>query len=213
MLFRLFAWERSTRHWQHFKPGLASVLENFYGEVCKKNTDEFQVDDNENSSNKLRYKNTTLKSICSALVWYFKQIRSIDIIKNENFIHANEVFRGIQQINKSEGFGEIKSIPSMTLISKLMDYFCWNMQGLPNAKHLQEICLFYVLFYTCCHGRENLRSMTKSTYSIEVDPEDGRRIFHQNIDEADKNHSYLDTKQMRVELMKLKVLCQDFFIP
>ena len=64
---------------------LPSVLENFYGEVCKKNTDEFQVDGDKNSSNKLRYKNTTLKSIHSALVQYFKQTRSIDIIKNENF--------------------------------------------------------------------------------------------------------------------------------
>ena len=37
--------------------------------------------------------------------------------------------------------------------------------------------------------------MTKDTYTIEVDPQDGHCFFHQNKDEADKNHSYLDTNK------------------
>lgn len=35
--------------------------------------------------------------------------------------------------------------------------------------------------------------MQKDTFAITTDPDDGREYIFQAIDEADKNHSHLDT--------------------
>ena len=127
---------------------LPSILENFYAEVCKKNAAENDENASLEDSNSKRHKNTTLKSIRSALVRHFKQTCLIDIIKNENFIRANEVFQGIQQINKTDGFGEIKSIPPMNDpdLKLMMDYFTANMQAAPNAKTYKK------LFCSMCYS-------------------------------------------------------------
>ena len=41
-------------------------------------------------------------------------------------------------------------------------------------------------------GRENLRQMTKNTFSIGKDP-DGRKFIYQTVSEHDKNHTESST--------------------
>ncbi|XP_063415787.1 uncharacterized protein LOC134697439 [Mytilus trossulus] len=43
------------------------------------------------------------------------------------------------------------------------------------------------MFYLCRRGQENLRSMTKKTFSIKTDSS-GREYVYQQIDEYDKNY-------------------------
>ena len=65
----------------------------------------------------------------------------------------------------------------------------------PNARNLQEIVIFYILFYMCRRDRENLRTM-KNTFQVAIVNEDAQkgRYIYQAVDECDKNHSANDTK-------------------
>lgn len=174
---------------------LPGILEQFYSEVRKKEKRENQESAKPDAEDERNYKNTTLKAIRGALARHFKETRSIDIISNEAFIKANQIFEGVQKINKELGLGSIKSKPPIEHadLLKLGTYFKACMEGPPNPKALQEIVMFYLIFYLCRRGRENLRPMKKMTFSIEIDPEDGRKYLFQAIDEADKNHRHDDT--------------------
>lgn len=179
---------------------LPFILEQFYSEVRKKESTASppneQATEEEKDDAKL-YKNTTLKAIRAALTRYFKETKSIDIINNESFIRANEIFDGMQKINKEKGKGNVISKPPIDDcdLMKISHYFRQGMNGPPNPSLLQEVVLFYVLFYMCRRGRENLRTMTKNTFAIATDPHDGREYIYQAVDEADKNHSHKDTSK------------------
>ena len=80
------------------------MLEDFYIEVKKKNT-------NPDDPNKGAYKTQTLKCIHAALGRFFKEHRGIDIIKNELFIKANDIFLGMTKDNKQKGLREVGSYP------------------------------------------------------------------------------------------------------
>ena len=192
---------------------LPAILEDFYASVCKKPKHTDEDEDSETEDNVLEvpanpnaavlpmrkkkksYKNTSMKAIRGALCRYFKDKRSIDIMSGEAFICANSVFTGILQINKEKGLGNIESKSELTQFDMniLQDYIKKSMVGPPNPHLLQEIVIFYVLFYMCRRGRENLRFMTKDTFAIKVDPSDNRKFIFQAVDEADKNHTYNDT--------------------
>lgn len=177
------------------KEALPAILEQFYSEVRikeTKNSPESVEDDDEDTSR--LYKNTTLKAIRGALARYFKETLSIDIISSEPFIRANQIFEGVQKINKEKGKGNIVSKPPIddTDLAKITEYFKAGMAGPPNPDLLQELVLFYIVLYMCRRGRENLRNMTKDTFAFATDPEDNREYIFQAINEADKNHSHLD---------------------
>ena len=113
----------------------------------------------------------------------------IDIISNSKFIKTNEIFQAITKQVKKEGRGEIESKNAINDqdMSKLNTYFITNMQGPPNAKLLQEIVLFNIIYYGGRRGYENLRSMTKDTFKILRDG-DGHQYIKQVVKEFDKNH-------------------------
>ena len=97
--------------------------------------------------------------------------------------------------NKEKGLGNISSYPpivdpDMDLIVK---DFKAKMYGNPDPKILQEIAMFYVIYYLCGYGRENLRAMKISTFAMATDPEKGLRYIYQHVNEADKNHGGGDT--------------------
>lgn len=179
---------------------LPLVLEQFYSEVRKKESKnsppvpENSAENDDDDPERL-YKNTTLKAIRGALARHFKETRSIDIISSEKFIRANQIFEGVQKINKEFGTGNIVSKPPIddADLAKITEYFERGMNGPTNPALLQELCLFYVVLYMCRRGRENLRNMKKNTFALATDPEDHREYIFQQIDEADKNHSHNDT--------------------
>ena len=59
-------------------------------------------------------KNMTMKSIRGALCRCFKMARCIDIIASESFIHANNIFKSVQNANKEVGLGVIKRTLSLS---------------------------------------------------------------------------------------------------
>ena len=178
---------------------LPQILSDFYVEVRKKKST--QNNHKVTKGGKVippsptgnDYKNTSLMCIRAALNRHFKSTRSIDIIANEQFIQCNEMFKGVTKKGKREGRGEIDSRPPIEPedLQKIHDYFQQNMRSPPNARKLQEMMLFNVIYYGGRRGRENLRFMSKGTFEIGQDP-DGRRYIHQIIKEHDKNYKEND---------------------
>ena len=62
-------------------------------------------------------------------------------------------------------------------LTKIKSYFEESKAAPPNAKSLQEIIIFYFLFYMRRRGRKNLRPMLKNTFKVATDPENNRSIF------------------------------------
>ena len=182
---------------------LPSILSDFYVEVPKKKITQGKHKVNDEgkvvpsaSSTSLDYKNTSLMCIRAALNRHFKSTRSIDIIANEQFIQANEMFKGVTKKGKREGHGEIESRPPIEPedLVKIRNYFEKSMKSHPNARNLQEMMLFNIIYYSGHKGRENLRFMTPATFEIGHDP-DGRCYIHQVIKEHDKNHKENDIQR------------------
>ena len=137
-----------------------------------------------------------MKSGRAALNRYFKSKHGIDIISNEKFIKANEIFQAVTKQGKEQGCGETKSKAPINDadFKKLNGYFLEKMRGPPNAKNLQEFVLFNIIYYCGRRGRENLRIMTKHTFQIQQDP-DGREFIIQVIKECDKNNRQDDLNE------------------
>ena len=191
---------------------LPEILENFYSSVCKKPKDEPSESEEQGAvggvskgpdlpkrDTKYCYKNTTMKAIRAGLNRYFKEKFSIDIINNESFIRANALFSGVLQMNKEQGLGDIvsKSDISDADMEILRMRFNASLSGAPDPKLLQEIVIFYILYYMCRRGRENLRNMQKDTFAIGYDADEKRRFIYQSIGEADKNHTFKDTTKSK----------------
>ena len=171
---------------------LPQVIRDFYFSARKKRISEEGLE--ENASQKTRahlkhYKNSSLKSGRAALNHHFKSTLGVDIISNEKFIRANEIFQAVTKKGKEEGRGETESKLAISDpdFSKLTSYFLANMRGSPSAKKLQEFVLFNIIYYCGHRGRENLRQMTKNTFKIRKD-DDGCEYIVQVIKECDKNH-------------------------
>ena len=96
-------------------------------------------------------------------------------------------------MNKEKGLGAIESRPPIHEedLTKITAYFEQIMQGKWNPQALQEIVFFYVLYYMCWWGRENLRAMSTKTFAISTDSANNLQFVYQQMDEADKNHSYV----------------------
>ena len=175
---------------------LPKILSDFYVEVKKKDrvtsakTKAKKKLTTAKSSKTEEYKNSSLMCIRAALNRYFRRERGLDIISNQSFIQANEMFKGVTKVGRKQGRGSVdhKNAISDEDFEKLSHYFTTNIQGPPNAKFLQDLILFNIIYYMGRRGRENLRQMKKDTFQISTDG-DSRRYIHQVIDEYDKNHT------------------------
>ena len=179
---------------------LPEILSDFYCELKKKKTVE--TGHKMNSDGKVvpqkatedkEYKNTTMHCIRAALNRHFKGSRNLDIISHPSFTKCNEMFKGVTKKGKCEGRGEIDSHPPIEPedLEKINEYFIQNMRGRPDAKKLQEMLLFYIIYYGGRRGRENLRNMKINTFEVGQDP-DGRKYLFQVIKEHTKNHTEKD---------------------
>ena len=176
-------------------PDLAEVLGNFYLEAKKKKVQYGEdPDDREQQEISESYKTTSLRAARGAFTRFFKDERKIDIRTHEDFIESNQIFLSQTKVNKEKGLGKIDSKPAITDqdMKKIHEYFKWIIQGAVNPRGLLQIVVFHILYYLCRRGRENLRSMKKSTFAIDKD-ENGEKYIYQKEDEADKNHGPSDT--------------------
>ena len=174
---------------------LAQILGKFYLEATKKRVQyvdtEESTDDGNLSEN---YKTTSLRAARGAFTRYFRDTRKIDIRTHDDFIECNKIFIGKTKVNKEKGLGKIDSKPAITDedMKRIYSYFKEVITGPINPRGLLQIVVFHILYNLCCRGRENLRSMKKSTFAIATD-ESGQKYIYQKEDEADKNHGPNDT--------------------
>ena len=136
---------------------LPQILFEFYTDARYKSSADGKLE---------KYKNTTLNSIRAGIKLHLKDTCGIDIIKDENFVKSNQMFKAVKKENKKDGRGKIDHKLPITPadMEKLDQYFRGYMS--PSSKKLQELCLFNVLYYGCRRGRENLSAMPKDTYEV-----------------------------------------------
>ena len=179
---------------------LPPILSDFYSEVKKKNPTKNTKGKNNLDENDAppcqEYKTSSLKCIRAALNQYFRSERGLDIISNEKFIKANEMFTGVTKTARQEGRGSVqhKEVITDEDLAKLKQYFTQKMEGPPDGKILQQLVLFTVIYQMGRRGHENLRKMTKATFKVGVEA-DGRKYLYQAIDEHSKNYTEKDTEK------------------
>ena len=90
---------------------------------------------------------------------------------------------------KEEGCGKIESkVPiSETDMSKLSTYFLTKTRGPPDARNLQELVWFNVIYYMGRCGRENLKNMKIDTFQIKSNKQQCEYIA-QVIKKCNKNY-------------------------
>ena len=114
--------------------------------------------------------------------------KGIDIIKDSAFVRSNEIFKGVLVDAGKHGKPK-KSTPKISQIDleRIGEYFQHDYMNNPNPKKLQQHLLFYILYYFCRRGRENLYEMKTDTFEL-VTEYDGTQNVKQAIEEIDKNH-------------------------
>ena len=138
----------------------------------------------------------TLKCIWAALNRFFCAERNLNIITDTRFVKTNEIFKGVLVEAKKTGHGVKKPTAKITEedLFKIGQFFQHDHMNFPNPKLLQRNVIFYIIYFFCQHGCENLYTMTKDTFKVEVEPAEELEYIVQSIDELDKNHGINDTK-------------------
>ena len=136
------------------------------------------------------YKVQSLKCLRAGINRYMKAERGIDIIDNENFVSANQMFRGVNKQKRIQGKGSTKTTPVISDedLREIYSYFRHDIMNKPDPRKIQQCLIFFIIYYFCRRGRENLYTMTVDTFKVDIDPTTGRRFVYQDIDEHDKNH-------------------------
>ena len=134
------------------------------------------------------YKINSMRSIRFSLQRYFLAIARMDILSNE-FIDANTVFENTLKSVKAAGKGETEHHPEIEPddLTKLFNSFDIN-----DPTGLQELIWFNIMFFFIRRGRENIRQMKKSSFSIATDAS-GQEFIYQVQGELDKNHNINDS--------------------
>ena len=110
----------------------------------------------------------TLKCIRAALNIHFRGQRNLNIITDTRFVRTNEMFKGVLVEAKKGGFRVKKPTPKIPDedLFKIGQSFHHDHMNKPDPKLLQRNVLFYIIYFFCRHGRENLYAMTKDTFKI-----------------------------------------------
>ena len=134
------------------------------------------------------YKLNSLKSLRSSLQRYFLKERNVDIINNDVFRNSNLCYENKLKETKANGKGETNHYPEIEPedLKKLYSSF-----DLETPTGLFEKVWFDIMFQLVRRGRENLRTMTKSSFAIGED-RTGLRYIYQCKSELDKNHNIKD---------------------
>ena len=134
------------------------------------------------------YKNNSLISFRNSLHRYFMEKQKVNIFDDHHFKNSNTVFRNVLKNGKSSGKGNTTHYPEIEPedLEKLNNSFDIN-----SPVGLQEFIWFNIMLRLIRRGRENLRSMTKETFSVATDAT-GKQYVYQVNSESDKNHGIQD---------------------
>ena len=154
---------------------LDEVLSDFHCSIQPQKKDDYSVQ--------------SMKCLRAALNRHFRKNRGFDIVKDSPFVKSNEMFKALLVDGKRKGLGVRKSYPPISDIDleRIVEFFCHDHVTQPDPKKLQMNIIFYVIYFFCRRGHENLHLMTKDTFKVIVQ-HDGTEYVMQNIDELDKNH-------------------------
>ena len=135
------------------------------------------------------YKINSMRSIRSGLQRHFlEQVFSYDILSHHEFKEANICFENMLKNIKTAGKGETEHYPEIEPEDLKKLYASFDTE---SPVGLFEKVWFDIMFQLVRRGRENLRSMTKNSFSIDTDAT-GRRYVFQTRSELDKNHNIND---------------------
>ena len=135
------------------------------------------------------YKLTAFRAIKYGLARFFEEKKNFDIVNDVEFKEANIIYGRMEEKLKECGKGKVDHYEEIEPEDLLKLYKGFNIE---TADGLQDKVWFDLCLQLCRRGRENLRTMTKSTFAVGVDAT-GREFVDMAVDEADKNHSSSDS--------------------
>ena len=153
---------------------LPSILSKFYTDVRTQKAGE-------------QYQTGSFKVIRAGLNRFFKVEKGVDIVSDQRFMKANLIFDSVQVQAKKVGKGATKSTPQIsdTDLIKIGVFFDVDHMKKPNPKVLRHTMQFFIMYFFCRRGQENLYTMTKDHFELYVQP-DGTEVVVQKLDEMDK---------------------------
>ena len=140
------------------------------------------------------YKLQSLKCIRAGINRWTKSNRNVDIIGDVRFTKANEIFKGVAKVSRQTGKGSTRSYPIIEDqdMQRIANFFLHDVLNKPDPVKVLKCVIFYVIYYFCRRGQENLYLMNIDTFEVGTDP-DGKQYVFQAVDELDKNHRFDDT--------------------
>ena len=144
------------------------------------------------------YKVNTLESTRYSLNRYLKSPpvqKTFDIIKDNEFNEANMCFKTAITELKANGKGTTEHHPIVSEEDRKKIYS--SIHTSPNTPFgLYNKVQWDIRLYFFRRGAENMRSMTKNTFVVKIDPETNRKYVTKNIDELTKNHRADDKEKL-----------------
>ena len=151
------------------KSELSQVLKKFYVEARKKDGSSYSMG--------------SLRTIRFGLKRYLKTVTGFDIINDEGFNEANEVYSAKCVQLKKEGLAKVQHKPPIANadLKKLYE------SAVLNPKTLLNKVFFEIMLCFCRRGRQNLCQLKKSHFAVMVDAS-GKKFVTKVVDELTKNH-------------------------
>ena len=136
------------------------------------------------------YKISAFRSIRHGLQRKFKTLQNIDIINDTKMVRSEITFSAQCVHMKKQGLAKVNHKPAISEkdIEKL---YSSQVFALNTPKSLLRKVFFELMFFMCRRGQENLRKLSKSTFTVKKD-ENGVEYVTKNVDEFDKNHGVND---------------------
>ncbi|KAI8491286.1 hypothetical protein Bbelb_309190 [Branchiostoma belcheri] len=111
--------------------------------------------------------------------------KTYNILKDPEFQAANNMFVGMLKKLRRSGLDTAKPYPPI-LPCDIVKMFDTGTLSMDNPLALQRLVYFYIAFYLCRRGRENLRELKVSDF--ELKEENGKKYYTLRHNEHLKNH-------------------------
>jgi hypothetical protein len=154
---------------QMYDADMCSQLKSFYAAVRSQKGD--------------LYSKKSMISIRYGIQKHFLKIKNIDVVNNDAFKQANLVFQAKLVKIKGEGKGASVHKPPIEVDDIAIIYKSFNLD-IPTD--LQSKVFVDVMLFYCNRGRENLRELTKTDFSLHGS---GDNKYIALRDHSTKNHS------------------------
>lgn len=161
---------------------LAKELRCFYAEARTKNGNQ--------------YSKSALVSIRAGINRHLTSppySRTINIMKDKEFMSSNHVLIGIVKSLKREGADKTKHHPPISN-GDLEKMYSSGVLSITNPTSLVRKVWFEITLHFCRRGREGLRELTPKSFLLHKD-DTGREYFTMSYNEADKTHHGVDSRE------------------